>query len=140
MATSDTTMHKISEIRDDCFCLQARRRARFLTKAYDEILAPSGLKLTQFSTVAVLLPGSLNITKLAEALELDRTTLSRNLIHLEKKGFITVYDSEDARERQIAIAPAGVKAVHSAYKLWQKAQALYSTEFGTHYRGVGQIN
>lgn len=125
MKQDEATMRKIFEIRNDCFCLQARRRARFLTKAYDEVLAPSGLKLTQFSTIASLLSGSLNITKLAEILELDRTTLSRNLTPLEVKGFVTVHNSGDARERQIDITPTGVKAAHAAYKLWQEAQILY---------------
>lgn len=118
---------KILAMRNDCACLQARHRAQFLTKAYDKMLEPSGLKLTQFSTIAALLAGPLSITKLAHALELDRTTLSRNLITLEKKGCVTLSESADARERQVTLTSAGTKAAHTAYELWQQAQALYAT-------------
>jgi DNA-binding MarR family transcriptional regulator len=118
---------KILAMRNDCACLQARRQARSLTKAYDTMLAPAGLKLTQFSTIAVLLAGPLSITKLADALELDRTTLSRNLVPLEKKGYLNLTESEDARERQVTLTLAGTKAAHAAYELWQQAQALYAT-------------
>ena len=125
------TLDKIIEIRENCACLQARRRARLLTKAYDEILAPSGLKMTQFSTLAMLIAGPLGITKLSETLGLDRTTLSRNIAGLERKGYVVLGASTDARERQVTITPSGGKAVHWAYGLWQEAQLIYAGEVGS---------
>jgi DNA-binding MarR family transcriptional regulator len=123
---SEENVAKILEIRNECACLQARQYAQTLTKEYDRILAPSALKLTQFSTIAALLAGPLSITKLAEALELDRTTISRNLTPLERKAFIKIDGSEDARERLVALTPLGRQATSTAYKLWQQAQAIYA--------------
>ena len=66
----------------DCSCFNLRRAARRVTQVYDHALAPSGLKATQF-TLLVVLEGAdagegIAMTRLAEKLGMDRTTLTRN--------------------------------------------------------------
>jgi len=120
------TKEEILSIRNDCECLQTRSRARKLTQAYDEIMAPSGLRITQFSAVSVLLAGDLTINELSTAIDIDRTTLTRNLVSLERDGFVTIASGDDARKRVVSLTGRGTMAAQKAYELWKKAQAMYA--------------
>ena len=63
------------------------------------------------------------MTKLAEMTVTERTTLTRNLTVLEKKGFILIEPGRDRRERQVSITGQGRKALMTAIPLWENAQA-----------------
>ncbi len=129
MTQSTFTKQDILDMHSACACLQSRRKARSLTQEYDRILAPSGLKLTQFSLVSILLAGPLTIGELAEAVEIDRTTLTRGLMPLERDGYITLEDGpQDARQRIATLTTKGVHLTRQALELWKKAQGLYAPE------------
>ena len=68
-----------------CICVNLRRASRAISQLYDEAMAASGLKVTQFSLLrAVERNEPVAITVLADDMELDRTTLARNLAPLER--------------------------------------------------------
>jgi DNA-binding MarR family transcriptional regulator len=117
---------EIMNMQASCACLRARGRARSLTQLYDHILAPSGLKITQFSLVSILLAEPSTIGELAEAVNIDRTTLTRALAPLERKGFIAINDGKDARMRIITLTDHGKSATLKALSLWKLAQAQYA--------------
>jgi DNA-binding MarR family transcriptional regulator len=72
-----------------CHCLAARRKAREITRLYEQKLRPHGLRATQFSILAALaVKGSTSIGELAGVLGLDRTTLTRNASRLEEKDWV----------------------------------------------------
>lgn len=107
-----------------CFCTQSRRVARALTDAYDRALAPSGLKVTQFSLLRMVERlEAPTISALATATGLDRSTLGRNLKVLHKDGWITLSTGDDERSRLVSITRAGRQAVKRALPLWERAQA-----------------
>jgi DNA-binding MarR family transcriptional regulator len=106
-----------------CHCLAARREARAVTRAFDAKLRPHGLRVTQFSTLAMLaLAGARPIGELAEELGLERTTLTRSATLLERKGWIGTEGSEDGRERRLRLTPAGRRKLEAAYPAWKAAQ------------------
>ena len=108
----------------NCTCLNLRKAARSVTQYFDEVLRPSGLKATQFSLLAVAKrQGPIAITELAEALVVDRTTLTRNLRVLEGKHLVTVSPGEDGRTRLVNITAGGRGALKKALPLWKKAQS-----------------
>lgn len=114
-----------------CLCLNLRRTARAVTRFYDGVLAPSGLRVTQFSLLATICArGPLTMNALAAALVMDRTTLTRNLRPLEKRGLIAVHPGEDRRERRVAITAAGTAVVERAQQLWRQAQTRMVTALG----------
>ncbi len=117
---------QILDVQASCVCLRARSRARELTRAYDDILAPSGLKITQFSPLSVLLAGPSMVSELADAAAIDRTTLTRVLAPLEREGYITIDGEHDARKRIISLTSKGTQATKRALALWKEAQALYA--------------
>src|SRR6266853_633769 len=76
---------------EDCNCLAVRQAARHITQFYDQLLAPSGLRTTQFSVLAKLRRlGPMTINALAAEMVMDRTTLGRNILPLERDGLIAV--------------------------------------------------
>jgi len=106
-----------------CTCFNLRRAARMVTQAFDEYLRPSGLKTTQLSLlVAAFLQPDLPLGKLARMMGSDRTTLSRNLKLLEKKGMVNLEKGEDQRQVRVSLTPQGLEAMERAVPLWQEAQ------------------
>ncbi len=89
------------------------------------MLEPAGLTLPQFSLLAHLYPEEeLSVGDLAEALDTDPTTLTRNLKPLIERQLVKVDpDENDRRRRAIVLAPAGRALFPLAYPLWRKAQA-----------------
>ena len=91
-------------------CLNARKLARTLTNRYDEALKPSGLKMTQFSVLAHARAfGEIGLSELADAMDLDQTTLSRNVELLRRDGFLAV-----AKSGLVASSYLPRRAMHSS--------------------------
>ena len=101
-----------------------RRAARAVTAAYDAALAPSGLRITQFSILRKLARlGPLPVTRLAAEAALDRSTMGRNLNPLERRGLVRIeVGNVDQRERVAYLTAAGEAAIEAALPYWRKAQ------------------
>ncbi|MGD9952712.1 MAG: MarR family winged helix-turn-helix transcriptional regulator [Burkholderiales bacterium] len=118
-------------IQTKCACVRARRASRSLTALYDEALAPVRLKITQFSTLRTI--GRLqpvNVSRLAEEMALDRSTLGRNLLLLRRRGLVHFADDEDLRAWSIRLAPKAQKLLEQAIPLWERAQAKVERTLG----------
>src|SRR5512143_3895650 len=114
-----------------CACGRLRRAARALTQLYDDVMAPSGLRVTQYSLLSALeRRGPLRITELATQQLLDRTALSRNLDPLVAKGLVAITPGRDARTREVAITSRGKAASRAAFPHWQRAQAEVTKRLG----------
>lgn len=115
-----------------CNCLALRQAARLATQVYDQHLAPSGLRTTQFSILAKLERlGPASINALAAELVLDRTTLGRNILPLERDGLIRIEQgASDRRARELHLTTAGEKRLQAARPAWLKAQATFESSFG----------
>ncbi|HEU0277277.1 MAG TPA: MarR family winged helix-turn-helix transcriptional regulator [Rhodanobacteraceae bacterium] len=116
-----------------CLCLAARRAARAITREFDQALRPCGLRATQFTLLAALrLAGPQAIGALAELLSSDRTTLTRNLAVLERRGWVTFKDdSDDARIRIATVTTRGAHALTAALPAWRATQQRLTAEIGT---------
>lgn len=108
-----------------CAHANLKRAVRKVTQHFDEQLVGSDLRISQFTLlVASSLLGPSPLTELAIQLDLDRTTLTRNLKPLEREGLIESLPSKtDARIRTVQITPLGEQKIAIAYPLWQKAQS-----------------
>jgi DNA-binding MarR family transcriptional regulator len=128
MHISDTVANnldasRLREVARTCACANLRKAARAVTQVFDEALAPSGLRITQFTLlVTSRLSGESTINELAERMAMDRTTLSRNLKPLVRSGLLQMQPGEDGRTRLVRLGPAGEQALEEAYPLWQGAQ------------------
>ena len=108
-----------------CIGHAVRRVARALSRRYEEALRPLDLTTGQFSILAALArPHGVRLTRLALDLGMDRTTLSRDIKPLEKRGLVeTGKDPEDARARLVTLSGPGRNLLAKATPLWQQAQA-----------------
>jgi len=114
-----------------CVCGRLRRAARALTQLYDDTMAPSGLRVTQFSLLRTLgREGPMRITDLAGVALIDRTALSRNLEPLVAQGYVRIARGKDARTRQVAITVAGKATLDRALPYWRDAQRVVARKLG----------
>jgi len=107
-----------------CLCLAARRASRTITREFDQALRAHGLRATQFTLLSALnIAGPLAIGALADLLANDRTTITRNLALVEKRGLASVRaDKADARSRVATITPEGKALLQEAMPIWRKVQ------------------
>ena len=117
---------------EECTCLAVRQAARHVSQFYDRHLASAGLRTTQFSILARLRRhGVMTINALAEEMVMDRTTLGRNILPLERDGLISVAPGvKDRRSKELRLTGAGADRLKAGYEGWKKAQREFAAAFG----------
>ena len=102
-----------------------------LSQHYDEALRPFNLKLTQYSVLANLArrPGS-TITELAGLLDMDRTTLTRNLGPLQRRGLVDIRTGSDTRIRAVSLTDEGGRLLDAAMPSWRRAEDAIRAQLG----------
>jgi DNA-binding MarR family transcriptional regulator len=117
---------------EDCNCFVVRSAARHVTQLYDQFLAPVGLRVTQFSILAKLKRfGPITINALAKEMVMDRTTLGRNVLPLERDALIKIEASAtDGRAKKLHLTKAGEKRLLAGREAWMQAQARFEDRFG----------
>jgi DNA-binding MarR family transcriptional regulator len=110
----------------ECTCMRVRQVSRTVSRIYDENLRRAGLHISQVTVLVAVArfgEGGTGIGRLAQVLGMDRTTLTRNLLPLEKAGLLRVArDPTDARARIVLLTKAGERAIEEAFPLWEKSQ------------------
>lgn len=134
MTEQNTTcdLKQCREIGQTCAVFNLRKASRAVTQVYEEIMKPSGILPTQFTLlVATRAGGPVTISKLAEVLVMDRTTLTRNLKPLEREGLLSVVPGrDDRRSREVRLTSKGMERLEQALPLWQEAQRMIKQSLG----------
>lgn len=124
------TREQILDIHNLCACSHTRMAARAVTRFYDDALRPAGLKGTQFVLLAAIEADEAgSITDLADRLEIERTTLVRNLQLLRKDGFVAPLKGANGRQKP-TLTPQGRAALDVALPLWRSAQDQMESRLG----------
>lgn len=122
---------KTAERPQGCTSFKLRRVTRLVSRHYDAQLAASGLKTTQFSLLSIVLAqGPMRPVDLAAAMDIDASTLTRNLKLLLEAGWLTQGEGSDARSRLIAITDAGRNKRNEARAHWRAAQLRLNALLG----------
>src|SRR6059036_1826592 len=104
-----------------CVCNPLRMVTRAVTQLYDDVLRPSGVRVTQFSILATIgRIGEANLKQLEDTLAIDQTTLTRSLNLLERDGVIERASHPDARIRAMKLTSKGRRALEAARPLWAR--------------------
>jgi DNA-binding MarR family transcriptional regulator len=115
-----------------CFCFNLRRASRLVTQLYNEAFRPLDLQATQYSLLMALRAmGPVPMQELAEPVGMDRTTLSRNVGVLCKRGWTRVQPGDDRRVREISLTDSGRDILRRAYPLWRETQVALAARLGT---------
>jgi DNA-binding MarR family transcriptional regulator len=115
-----------------CVCNTLRMATRVVTQLYDDVLRPSGLRVTQFSILAAIARlEEANLRQLEAALAIDQTTLTRSLGLLERDGLTERVAHPDRRIKAMRLTARGRAVLRAARPRWSRAQALVLRELGT---------
>ena len=94
-----------------------------LRKIYDDALADVGLKTSQFNLlVAVSNRDPARPAELAKILEMDESTLSRNVERMCAKGWLILRPEQDRRSHLIKVTDSGRELIRKGIPAWEKAQ------------------
>jgi DNA-binding MarR family transcriptional regulator len=116
---------------DACTCGEIRRAARAVTLLYDKAFESSGLLSTQLGVLYnISNSATITISQLAGKLDMDRTTLTRNLSVLERQELINISSGKDHRTRIITITSKGTNCISDAIPLWNEIQRKVKQEMG----------
>jgi DNA-binding MarR family transcriptional regulator len=114
-----------------CYCTSLRNAARRVSAAYDAVLAPVGVSAAQFALVRAL-DGTdpVALTALGTLLDLDRSTVGRNVKVLERMGLVVLGRGIDHRETTVMLSVAGRKVLLAGARLWEEAQHDFEAKLG----------
>ena len=121
-----------------CTCARLRKLSRRVTRIYDAHLSAQEIKVTQYSLLANAARGERTLTEFAAELEMDRSTLSRNLAPLAAQGWVSLGVGADPRSRSVSVTAAGRRKLKAALPLWRKAQCEVESILGT--TDVGELH
>lgn len=138
MAPKRSTKTKLARIARECVGVRLRVTNRLVTRIYDDALRPLGLKLTQLNVlVAVGNLGPVRPRDLCRVLELDASTLSRNVDRMVRQGWIRGAAGDDGRSHRLSLTAAGARLVDDAFPAWERAQDEARALLGA--RGVAAL-
>lgn len=115
-----------------CHCSNLRAASRRLSAAYDAALAPLGVNIAQFALLRRLARlEAASLTALAQALELERSTVGRNVRVLVRLGLIAEGRSEgDRREASLRLTGSGVALLERGVPFWEGCQKQVEARLG----------
>jgi DNA-binding MarR family transcriptional regulator len=114
-----------------CSSLKLRQLSRRVSQLFDAEVGSAGLKTTQYSLLShVVRLGPVRPGQLAAVLEMDASTLTRNLQPLIAQGWVQIGPGDDARSRQVQATSAGRAKQAQARKAWQRAQQEFIERMG----------
>ena len=115
-----------------CTCLNLRAASRRVSRRFDHIMAPAGLVGSQYSMLNfIAAKPACGVGELADWLDMDVSTVTRNLRPLQKDGHITIRSSvSDGRRREVRLTAKGRRALDRARPLWEDAQSAVIEELG----------
>ena len=111
------------EVVATCLGYRTRKLARAVTRLYNDRLRPLGLNLTEMKLLAAIAAqGAVQPARLGRAMELEKSTLSRNTSRLVERGWVEVRDHPEGRGVLLTLTAQGNKMLLRAVPAWTKAQ------------------
>jgi len=115
----------------ECIAMRVRLLNRVVTKAYDDCLRPLGLRTAQQTIlVAISLMKTPTPTDLERCLSLDKSTVSRNVERMQRRGWVEFVPGEDGRSHYLKLTAKGAKLLRESRALWQLAQKKVTVLLG----------
>jgi DNA-binding MarR family transcriptional regulator len=117
------TVSNIDTISRTCIAVRLRLLNRVVTNLYDDALRPLGLKVSQLNILIVAAKlGLARPAQVCDILQLDTSTLSRNVERMRAHGWLEVVPEEDARAQPFRLTAKGKRLIEKAVPAWKEAQ------------------
>ena len=138
-ATGDTGGANISDIAETtaatCLATRVRQLSRIITRLYDDAMRPLGITASQYTLLAQLASrDGITAVEIGHELDIEKSTLSRNLKRLLALGMIVMDPPAGRRGRGLHLTPKGQAVLKEAYPVWQATQSRSIAAMGVDTR------
>jgi DNA-binding MarR family transcriptional regulator len=114
-----------------CACTALRKASRAVGRLYDASLAPTGLNANQLAILRALgRGGPTPLSRLADAMVMDRTSLYRALRPMTADGWVAITDAPTGRTKVVALTDDGRAVMDGAAGRWEAAQSAFVGALG----------
>ena len=114
-----------------CMCISIRKAANHISKLYDHELSALDIKITQYSALKnIQALGNPSVNELSKKLDLERTTVLRNLDKLKKMDLLSYKKNDVYKVKVISLTVNGRKKLNDAKVIWEKTQQKFLNAFG----------
>lgn len=124
-ATASAAVGDIAEsTAASCISTRVRQLSRIVTRVYDDALRPLGITASQFTLLTQLAQqDGITAVEIGHTLDIEKSTLSRNLKRLLALGHLTMDPPAGRRGRGLHLTPKGEAVIKQAYPVWMDAQS-----------------
>jgi len=136
---NDSLTRTVDMIASECFAVRIRLLNRTVTSIFDEALRPLGVKVSQLNVLMVVAKrGPTSPGDVARRLNMEKSTLSRNVDRMRTRGWIGVSEGGSGRKQILELGAPGRKLIEKSLPFWKKAQAQTEALLGQ--RGAQAIH
>lgn len=129
--TTPRSIRSVAPVPTGCSSFKLRQLSRRVSQHFDHIVSAAGLKTTQYSLLSHIVKlGPVRPGELAAVMEMDASTLTRNLRPLVDQGWVVVVAGADGRSRCVTITSAGRAKRIEARREWKRAQTALNARLG----------
>ena len=120
-----------------CLATRVRQLSRIITRVYDDAMRPIGITASQYTLLAQLASrDSITAVEIGHVLDIEKSTLSRNLKRLLALGHIIMDPPAGRRGRGLHLTAKGQAVLKEAFPIWQDAQKRAVSVMGAESRNV----
>ena len=120
-----------------CLATRVRQLSRIITRVYDDAMRPLGITASQYTLLAQLAArDSITAVEIGHELDIEKSTLSRNLKRLLALGHINMDPPAGRRGRGLHLTGKGQAVLKDAFPVWQDAQKRTVGVIGADSRSV----
>ena len=106
-----------------CIATRVRQLSRIITRVYDDAMRPLGITASQFTLLTQLASrDGITAVEIGGGLDIEKSTLSRNLKRMLALNLITMDPPAGRRGRGLHLTPKGQSVIKEAYPVWLSAQ------------------
>ena len=135
----DTLTSTVETIASECLAVRIRLLNRTVTHIFDEALRPLGVKVSQLNVLIVVAKlGPISPGSVAGRLNMEKSTLSRNVERMRTHGWLKVSEGDSGRKHILELGRAGRMLITKTLPFWKKAQAQTEALLGP--RGARSIH
>jgi DNA-binding MarR family transcriptional regulator len=120
-----------------CIATRVRQLSRIVTRVYDDAMRPLGITASQYTLLTQLAhQDGITAVEIGFSLDIEKSTLSRNLKRLLALGLIIMDPPAGRRGRGLHLTNRGQAMLKDAYPVWQEAQRRAEAVMGPDSRAA----
>jgi DNA-binding MarR family transcriptional regulator len=121
----------------NCIATRVRQLSRIITRVYDDAMRPLGITMSQYTLLTQLAnQDGITAVEIGTDLDIEKSTLSRNLKRLLALGHLTMDPPAGRRGRGLHLTPKGQDVIARGYPVWKEAQGRVVRVMGSESRGI----